>query len=444
MKYEMKEGSHRATIYLDKFLIDKGTMSQLRKLIVHPATQHMRVMPDCHRGNGCCVGYTSQLTTKIVPKFIGGDIGCGMISYPFKSDGKSLDLEKIDADIRLKIPMGSKQIHPPNLDLISRNRKYLNQIWDKVIDEAYQFAFKYKQKYKIDIRQYVPDYSWKWYIDKCQQIQTDPQYELLSLGTLGGGNHFIEIGKGNINDKLYITIHSGSRSMGQKICQYHQQKINDTKYIDRDALQKMEKKLSRQYQDKRLYQYLSEYKEKLISQKHPDYLEDEEAFRYYFDMIFAQNFAQLNRKIMLDLILEILNIKYTEDIEIESIHNYIDFDDFIIRKGAIQAKKDELCLIALNMKEGILLCRGKSNPEWNYSSAHGAGRVINRQEAYQKLSFQKFKDEMNGIYSTSVVKETLDESPMVYRNSEIIKKGLKDTIDIIAEISPIINLKGLD
>lgn len=455
----IKYGDYQAIVYLNKFLIDKGTMAQIHKMLIHPATNHMRIMPDCHRGSGCCVGYTSYLTTKIVPKFIGGDIGCGMITYQIPSkyiDAKfdvdinqiiinSQSLATLDTKIRQLIPMGSGQDSIFKSDMLKDNIKQLKGIWTPVINNAYQFAQKYKDKYNVDISSYIPDYSLEWLKEKCQQIRSDFDNDMLSLGTLGGGNHFIEFNKSE-NDELYVTIHSGSRNIGQKICQYHQNKINDTKYFDRDKFNQIKKRTSRSFQGKQFHQIMEDIRMKLMGETHHDYLEKEEAYYYYFDMIFAQQFARLNRQIMLHKILNVINpkIKINKDNIIESIHNYIDFDDFIIRKGAIRASKNSKCVIALNMRDGILICTGKGNPEWNQSAAHGAGRVINRQEAFSKLRMRKFEIEMKNVYSSSVVLETLDESPMVYRNVNIIKSALKSTVTIDEQIPPILNLKGLN
>lgn len=464
MVHNIINGDYRATVYLDKFLIDKGTMAQIHKMLVHPATNHMRIMPDCHRGSGCCVGYTSYLTTKIVPKFIGGDIGCGMICY--KIDSKyittnlktekniakikinNMSLSYIDSRIRKLIPMGSGRDSVFQEEMLDINTNYLNKIWEAVSSEAYQFAEQYKQKYNHDIYEHIPEYSWEWFLEKCKEVGADYKYDLLSLGTLGGGNHFIEL---NYSDdyELYVTIHSGSRDIGQKICRYHQNKINDTKYFDRDKYNNIKKKTSRHYQGKQFYQIMEDIRLKLLGERHADYLEKEEAYQYYFDMIFAQHFAQLNRYIMLRNVLNVIQsprkpIKISSNKMIESIHNYIDFDDFIVRKGAIRASKDKECVIALNMRDGILICTGKGNSEWNYSAAHGAGRVINRQEAYNKLRLNHFKREMKDIYSSSVVLETLDESPMVYKDINLIKKALLTTVNINQQLKPIINMKGLN
>ena len=469
MVYNVKEGNHSGIVYLNKYIIDKGTMAQIHKMVIHPATSNMRIMPDCHRGSGCCVGYTSQLTNKIVPKFIGGDIGCGMLMYriPDKyinlGNQQKLDLSKVkigghslselDAEIRNGIPMGACHNNVNSEDMIETMKRKLEPIWDELNEEANQFASAHYKKYNDKvIFDYVPDYSWEWFVEKTVQLGSDYKYDLQTLQTLGGGNHFIELNYNNDNENntmVFITVHSGSRNIGQKICQYHQRKIDDFKFLDREKIKEIEKKLSRQFRGIQLHQALEKTKEQMKQECHTDYLEGIEAYQYYFDMLFGQKFAQLNRRLMLNYILSIIigktsfDTHYDEENIIESIHNYIDFNDFIIRKGAIRAHKDEMCLIALNMRDGIMLCSGKGNPDWNYSAAHGAGRVINRQEAYHKLKLQDFEQEMKSVYSTSVRLETLDEAPMVYRDINIMKEALKDTINLNLMLAPLVNLKGL-
>lgn len=259
MVYNLRDGQYSGVVYLNKYLIDKGTMAQIRKMLMHPATENMRIMPDCHRGSGCCVGYTSQLTNKIVPKFIGGDIGCGMLSYCIPSkyvelgDPINIDLDKVriggyslkelDIEIRRGIPMGAchNNVHKENVtDTMKRK---LEPIWDELNNEAYQFASahfkKFGDKQIFDLLQIIPGNGFL----KNLELGSDYKYDLQTLQTLGGGNHFIEFNYvvDNNEPKVFITIHSGSRSIGQKICQYHQTKINDFKYLDRDKLKELEK-----------------------------------------------------------------------------------------------------------------------------------------------------------------------------------------------------------
>lgn len=434
-------------VFIDRFSIDKGTMAQIKTMILHPSVNNVRIMPDCHRGKGCCIGFTSELTGKIVPNYIGGDIGCGIISYCLNKKLSDLNMSVVDIEkiIRDETPMGTREFSINDENNIPVNDTDINELCTKAYDEAYNFANMYDKKFKESISSYgLPDYSIEWFKNKCIQTQIDYSYVLRSIGSLGGGNHFIEV---NVNKDgiLYITIHTGSRGFGQAICSYHQNKINETKYLDYDALDDKRKKLMRKIKDaKMLKMVMDDIKNNLISEKHPDYLETDEAYEYYFDMIFAQKYAELNRRVILQRILDKLNLgKIVDENIIESIHNYIDFNDFILRKGAISASKDKLCLVSLNMRDGILLCRGKGNKDWNYSSAHGAGRLLTRSESENKITLEMFKNVMKSVYSTSVLTETIDESPFSYKDSEQIKKLISESVEIIEQLYPVINVKAI-
>jgi tRNA-splicing ligase RtcB (3'-phosphate/5'-hydroxy nucleic acid ligase) len=440
MEYTIREGSVDAKVFLDKFMIDKGTMRQIREMIYHPAIQHARVMPDCHRGTGCCVGFTSHLGEKIVPNFVGGDIGCGILTYPMGNILESISVKKLEEIIKTTIPMGATDdcVHKgPVFDL-----KDLGEVYNSAWEEAIMFAKTYEKKFKTNIKEYIPKYSLDWLKEKCKQIDIDFTYVLSSLGTLGGGNHYVEVNQDK-NKNCYLTIHSGSRNFGSKICQHHQSKINETKFFNWDEYHEQMKKVRRNFKNpKQLKLHSDQIKDSLIENKHPDYLEKEEAYLYFFDMIFAQKYAQFNRHLMLKLVLGILDIKFDPEKLIESTHNYIDFTDMILRKGAISAHKDKKCIVSLNMRDGILICTGKGNEDWNYSSAHGSGRIFARHEVIHRTNMIEFKESMKDVYSTTVVPETLDESPMVYKDSEMIKKALGDTVDIVEQLKPVINVKG--
>jgi len=433
-------------VFIDRFSIDKGTMGQIKRMILHPSVNNIRIMPDCHRGKGCCIGFTSELTDKVVPNYIGGDIGCGIITYSLNKKLSDLNMSVVDIEkiIRDVTPMGTREFSINDENHIPVSDANINELCVKAYDEAYNFANMYGQKFKDSISHCLPDYSIEWFKNKCLQTQIDYNYVLKSIGSLGGGNHFIEVNS-NKEGILYITIHTGSRGFGQAICSYHQNKINETKFIDYEELDDKKKKLMRKIKDaKALKMVMDDIKNNLVSSRHPDYLETNEAYEYYFDMIFAQKYAELNRRVILQRILDKLNLgKIVDDNIIESIHNYIDFNDFILRKGAISASKDKLCLISLNMRDGILLCKGKGNKDWNYSSAHGAGRLLTRTESENKITLEMFKNVMKDVYSTSVLNETIDESPFSYKDSEKIKKLISDSVEIIEQLYPVINVKAI-
>jgi RNA-splicing ligase RtcB len=290
-----------------------------------------------------------------------------------------------------------------------------------------------------------PEYSMEWFDSLCKKIKTDKIYDLRSLGTLGGGNHFIEVNRSEETNLEYLTVHSGSRNLGQKVFKYHQDIIFNGRNIDWDEFDDKVKKFKRNCKNKKdIKKYQDELRKELFSNRHPDYLIDDEAINYYFDMIFCQKYALVNREIIIEYVLEYLGLEFEPIKKIESIHNYIDFNDFIIRKGAIRAQEGKKCIISLNMRDGILLCQGKGNEDWNLSSAHGAGRVLTRQQAQGKLSLKKFEKEMNdsGIYSTSVNKNTIDESPDCYKDTDLIKELIEPSVEILEQLKPILNIKG--
>ncbi len=233
---------------------------------------------------------------------------------------------------------------------------------------------------------------------------------LKAMGTLGGGNHYVEFNKEE-NGNCYLTVHCGSRHMGQAICNYHQDKI----------------KMKKNYDKKNFLQ---------------NYLEREELIEYLVDMVFAQEFASKNRSIIIERICDEIGCEFNQNKIVESVHNYIDFDKFILRKGAISADKDKLCIISLNMRDGILICKGKGNPDWNYSSAHGCGRLMSRKDARLTFNMKQYKDDMKDVYSSCICKETLDEIPEAYKDVEFIKDLIGDSVEIVKQLIPIINIKG--
>jgi tRNA-splicing ligase RtcB (3'-phosphate/5'-hydroxy nucleic acid ligase) len=441
----IKEGETVCIGFLNKMDIDVGTMKQLRTMITHESVDQPRVMPDVHRGAGNCVGFTSHLTNKILPRFIGGDIGCGILTYNIGNI--DLDLVQLDKQIKEKIPMGSGQRVGECVwkDPIATDQD-IEWLCKESQNQAYQFAKAYETHFDLESRsliEFIPNYSKKWFENKCIFLRSELHNILCSIATLGGGNHFAEINQSSSQNNKYITIHTGSRAFGHLIYQYHQDKIDNTKHFDYDDFKDYMKNVKRKTKvSKERKQCEDEYREQFENQKHTDYLEDEEAYEYFFDMIFAQNIAKLNRRVMLREILKFINLEYDEENVIESIHNYINFEDMIIRKGAISAHEGQLCVIALNMKDGILLGKGKGNEEWNFSSAHGAGRVLPRNIAQQKLNLKDFQETMKDVYTTSVSDETIDESPQCYKNSERIMELIGPNMEIIDILKPILNIKA--
>ena len=280
-------------------------------------------------------------------------------------------------------------------------------------------------------------------LDKmCKRIGVNPDYALCSIGTLGSGNHFIEVSKSQNTDEIWITIHSGSRNFGKRVCDYWQKVANDDINIPKkDFFTEEVKRIRTLYRGSEIDGKVKELKAKLFMNNVPNdmsFLQGQHAKDYLNDMYVVNSYAKLNRFVILSKIVEMLNVTVQQ--EIETVHNFIDKDD-IIRKGAIRSYKGELMIIPMNMRDGILLCEGKSNPDWNFSAPHGAGRVLGRAQAKKLLDLDKFKADMDGIYSTSIGETTLDEAPDAYKNSKLIEEAIGPTATIIDRLIPIMNLK---
>ncbi|MCC5911774.1 MAG: RtcB family protein [Clostridiaceae bacterium] len=328
----------------------------------------IRVMPDMHAGKGCTIGTTMTVGNKIVPNLVGVDIGCGLELVKIKE--KTINLQRLDEAIYKLIPSGfhiKKNIHP-----------YASHVdFDSL---------------------------------KCKS-QVDINRGKLSIGTLGGGNHFIEVNKDE-EENLYIVVHSGSRNLGNQVATLYQQKAY--KQLMNKGIKDINKNLA--------------------------YLEGDSFKDYLHDMHILQQYAVYNRKAILDEVLNHMGVMVEE--KITTIHNYIDLKDMILRKGAISAKKGEKVIIPMNMRDGSLICVGKGNPDWNYSAPHGAGRLMSRTKAKEIISLSEFEASMKGIYSTSIKKSTIDEAAMAYKPMEEIIENTRDTVDILHTIKPIYNFKA--
>ena len=388
-----------ATVYTD--LIDQGAVSQIIELCDQPMSEgaRIRIMPDVHAGAGCTIGTTMTITDKVVPNIVGVDIGCGMETVKLKE--KHIELQKLDKLIYEKIPSGFA-----------------------VRQKVHRYAEK------IDLTElYCYD-----------RINADRA--LASIGTLGGGNHFIEADKGE-DGSIYIVIHSGSRHLGVETAKYYQKeayrRLNKCSDKEVSELIGRLKAEGRQKQIKAELKKLENTKTTSVP-KHLAYCEGELFEQYIHDMKIVQQFAMLNRQAMMDEIIKGMHLHVTE--QFTTIHNYIDTDNMILRKGAVSAQAGEKLLIPINMRDGSLICIGKGNPEWNFSAPHGAGRLFSRSQAKQSFTVSEFKKQMQGIYTTSVNEQTLDECPMAYKSFDDIADNIGDTADIIEVIKPIYNFKA--
>lgn len=428
--FEINGKFTNAKIFIDE--VDETTLSQIYSMINCEAFNNpISIMPDCHAGAGSVIGFTMPLGDKIIPNVVGVDISCGMLAR--KVEGKvyftnKKEFEEFDNFVKTKIPFGF-EIHKKSVINVERHFPY-----QEALKIAMNFKTSYEQKFNKTIPS-VPNYNYEWFKNKCKQVGVDCKKIEASLGSVGGGNHFIEVGK-DLSKQLWITVHSGSRHFGKKVCEYWQKRAqiidhtNDINEIIKNTKDKSQ-----------IQSRIQEFKNKQISKpKGLEWLEDIDYFGYLYDMIFCQVYASINRKIISDMIIKDYLKSYPSE-EIESIHNYIDFKDMVIRKGAISSYQNQKMVIPFNMKDGILVCEGKSNSEWNYSAPHGAGRIMSRSKAKASLNLEDYKKEMEGIYSTCISKYTLDESPMVYKNPEMIKKCIEPTAIIIDRIEPILNIK---
>lgn len=398
---ELKGKYNEAKIFTD--VVDEASLSQVMLLLNQEFTQGLkiRMMPDIHAGAGCTIGTTMTVADKIVPNLVGVDIGCGMETVRVRE--RHMELQKLDKLIYEKIPSG--------FDIREKTHRYFDE---------------------VDLT------------ELCCYKEIDAGRAEKSLGTLGGGNHFIEVdkdGEGN----LYIVVHSGSRHLGLEVAGYYQRegykRLNGTSKRDIDALIAG---LKAQGRETEIQGRLAELKSKSGTQipQALAYVTGELFEEYIHDMKIIQRFAELNRQAMMDEILKGMKLHAEE--QFTTIHNYIDTDAMILRKGAVSARKGEKLLIPINMRDGSLICTGKGNDDWNQSAPHGAGRLMSRGEAKQSFTVSAFKKEMEkaGVYSSSVGSGTLDECPMAYKGMEDIIRNIGDTAEIQSVIRPIYNFKA--
>lgn len=361
----------------------------------------IRIMPDVHAGKGCTIGTTMTIKDKIVPAMVGVDIGCGMETVKLLE--KEIDFDKLDKLIRNEIPCGMEIREMPHL--------FASEIDLTVLRCA----------------------------DQVNLVRAER-----SIGTLGSGNHFIEVDKNDAGE-LYLVVHSGSRHIGNEVANYYQEQgkkalWGGAKWQINETIEKL--KAEGRFQE--IETTIKSLKKEHHIEIPADlvYVEGKLFEDYIHDMKIIQRFAMLNRKAMVERILTGMNLTSVETFT--TIHNYVDTEEMILRKGAVSAKAGEKLLIPINMRDGSLICIGKGNEEWNSSAPHGAGRLMSRRAAFDKLSMEEFKEEMKGVYTTCVTKETLDESPMAYKSIDEIVRNIGPTADIIEQIRPVYNFKAAD
>ncbi|MGM8331758.1 RtcB family protein [Clostridium perfringens] len=394
---------NEAKVFTDN--IDSKAISQIIELCNQEIYKDskIRIMPDVHAGAGCTIGTTMTIKDKVCCNLVGVDIGCGMLTV--KLGNINIDFEELDNIIRLEVPSGMN-------------------VFDSVL--------KSKEKYIFD--ETLSKLKCKNYINVDRAIK--------SVGTLGGGNHFIEIDQDSEGCK-YLIIHTGSRYLGKQVATYYQELAYKKLSNNREKKLEIIEKLTREGKQKDIEKELKKIPNSKIS-KQLAYVEGEDFNNYINDMKLVQKYAEINRNEIAKVIIDHL-ITNNINFEIESfqtIHNYIDTDNMILRKGSISAQKNEKVLIPLNMRDGCIIGKGKGNSEWNYSAPHGAGRILSRGRAKELISLEEFKDSMKNIWSTSVCESTIDESPMSYKSIEDILDNIGDSIEIIDIIKPIYNFKA--
>lgn len=387
--FELNGKYGKANVYAET--IDDSCISQIYGFLNNPITKDVKVavMPDANTGKGSTVGFTQEIKDKVNPSMVGVDVGCGMLVLKVSKEFH-MDLPKLDKIMHQKIPSGLKHC-----------------------DKVSPFAKN------INLKELIAD--------------VNHSKEILGLSSLGGGNHFAEVDKDQ-NGDYYIVIHSGSRHLGVAVCEYWEKVANN--FHKKLAVKKSE--LINAKDEKGLAEL-----PEVITSYGLSYLMGDDLKGYLHDMKITQEFARLNREAMLDVICTEMGIKkrYILD-KFCTIHNYIDLDKMILRKGAISLEKGERAIIPISMAYGSLIVTGKGNPDWNYSGPHGAGRLLSRSDAKNSISMEDYKKSMEGIYTTCVKSSTVDESPMAYKNPDEIIRAIDETAEIIDIIRPVYNFKA--
>lgn len=417
-----------ALIYIDE--VEDGLLSQVYE-VINSATSDglkVRIMPDCHVGAGICVGFTTELGKWLNPNQLGVDIGCGMLSSKF-SKKYNLNLSEIDVKIKNSVPMGFRTHEEAVFKFIP---------FAEVQEVADKFVTQYNARFGTSYE--APTYNEKWLSSRLKAMKMGEDKFWNAIGSLGGGNHFIEIGIDS-NQDYWVTVHTGSRNFGLKVADYWNNVARSQSIIAPDQYAKELDDIKQNTSPMSLIpKKIQELKDKYKVGVNKEYLQGDNMIGYLFDMIFAQKYAEWNRMTITNIIKDVIGISKFEEV-VSTVHNYIDTKDMIIRKGAIAAYIGEKLIIPFNQRDGILLCEGKSNPDWNFSGPHGAGRKWSRSKAKEMVTVEQVKKSMKGIYTTSICKETLDESAFAYKNSETIEEAIEPTAIILDRIKPILNIK---
>ena len=385
-------------------ILEDSASKQINELKTHPmfSESKIRIMPDCHAGAGCVIGFTSTFKDKVIPNLIGVDIGCNIDAINI---GKTtIDYDLFDKRVREVVPIG-----------MNIQQKSDCKVFDAFIDALY-----------------------------CKDMLKNIDRITKSAGTLGGGNHFIELDKDD-EGNVWLVIHTGSRNLGKQVADIYQKLAINATHDNGNERENIIEKLKKEGKVKEIQNALDGMKDNKNTDIPNDlcWLEDDNMKDYLHDMKICQEFALYNHKMIQKSILE--NILNMEPVEIiTSVHNYINFDDMVMRKGAISAHKYEKVVIPMNMRDGTIIGVGKGNEDWNCSAPHGAGRLMSRTKARLCIKLDEYKKSMEGISTTSVNSDTIDEAPMAYKPMDVIINAIKDTVEISRIIKPVYNLKAND
>ena len=397
--FEIKGKINTAICYAK--VVEDEAIEQIRRMCDYEFTKNskIRIMPDVHAGKGCTIGTTMTVHDKVVPNIVGVDIGCGM--YTVNLGKADVDFEKLDEAAHY-IPSGMN-------------------IWEG-------------RQERFDLQEL-----------RCYRSLRNTKWLERSLGTLGGGNHFIEVDQAQDGTK-YLVIHTGSRNLGKQVAEIYQQlaidlnKGKETYFQQRDEIIRTYKEQGRRAESQAALEKISWNQRETTMPEDLCYLYGKYFEDYMHDVEICQRFARCNREKIAEILLSRTGMTGTD--AFHTIHNYIDTEEMILRKGAIAAHAGEKVLIPINMRDGSVLAIGKGNPEWNYSAPHGAGRIMSRTKAKNELSLDEYRNVMKGVYTTSVNEATLDEAPMAYKSLEDIIDVIKESVDVIDIMKPIYNFKA--
>ncbi|MGB9953494.1 RtcB family protein [Haloarcula sp. Atlit-120R] len=470
----------------DESLVESGCREQIETLIDHPAfTEPVRIMPDTHWGAGAPIGFTMPLGDRVVPNIVGVDVGCGMAATNLGPD-LPLEDEERERRVREAVPMG-RNVHDYD-DAVHLVEEFPFERANRVFE---QFDAAYAERFgeHIDPVEFDFDgYDEEYFESLCDRVLADQRqgmgYIIKSAGTLGGGNHFIEFGQARESGDYWLVIHSGSRYLGKSVAEYWQSTATDRRTIgeireqipeeyveylkfDPDTVESRDlyawvtggmgesyirkERLRRELDGSEIedaFDALGQVQDAIHSSDDEDrntdldWLEGREAHGYLVDMLFAQQYARWNRDLMSDAVCDALGIDPVD--RFQSIHNYIDFRDLTIRKGATPARDGQRLLVPFNMADGSIIARGKGNDEYHQTAPHGAGRVMSRRQAHSEVDMDEFAAAMDGIYSESVIEGVRDEAPMAYKDADAILSAIQPTAEVVEYVDAVHNLKATE